>query len=178
MNGRLLILLKIALTLLLVACVVLSISNGSGSGVLREVEQLGVVGSFIVLIIFFILVAFYCRDLQSILQLIEPHNRAASPKSVWLMFLIPYNFIEDFFIVANVSKSIKRQSKTTLELQHIPTYGIFSGLGWCVAQIVSFAPDTLGQVASLIAIALWVIHWRLMFKIKAVLKRNQSYDAA
>ena len=173
MNDRLLVLLKVALTLLLVSCIALSILNGSGSGVLREVEQLGLVGSLLVLAVFFILVAFYCRDLQNILRLIESQNRAAAPKSVWLMFLIPYNFIEDFFIVVNVSKSIRLQSKTTLELQAIPSYGLYSGLGWCIAQIVAFAPNILGQVASLIAIVLWVVHWRLMLKIKTVLETNQ-----
>lgn len=57
-------------------------------------------GSLVLAGIFLTLIFFYCRDLERSLSLVRPSARTAKPKSVWLMFLIPYNFVEDFFIVA------------------------------------------------------------------------------
>ena len=171
MKPKSLIVLKITLTIALVMYLVWASLYGSNSGVLREVEQLGIVGSLITLAAFFILVAFYCRDLQKLLEYIDSKNRVSKPKSVWLMFLIPYNFVEDFFIIFNIYKSLSLQSQTTPELQNFSSFGLYSGLGWCTAQIGSFAPGYWGQSSSLIAIVLWVFHWRLIRRIKSMLSQ-------
>jgi len=76
--------------------------SGSG-GVLTEVEALGIGGAIAIVTLFLLAIFFYCRDLQRILELISPASRSAEPRSVWLMFLLPYNFIEDFFIMYNIS---------------------------------------------------------------------------
>lgn len=155
--------IKIVLTLLVVAAFSLPMFYPSlGSGFLEEIEVFGVGGTLGILSVFLLLVYFYCKDLQKILELVTPENRASTPKSVWLMFLIPYNFIEDFFIVNNISKSIRCEAKINPALSQLRHFGFYSGIGWCAAQIFSLAPGYIGKTASLFAIVLWVVHWRFI----------------
>jgi len=85
--------LKIVLTL----CFTLIVAFSPNS-LTKEVNALGINNAIIIVVAFFILVVLYCRTLQKTLCLISPHQRKCTPKSVWLMFLIPYNFIEDFLL--------------------------------------------------------------------------------
>ena len=161
-----LLLVKLALTLLVVIAFSLPFFYPSlGSGFLEELELLGVGGALVLFSGFLVLVYFYCKDLQKILTLIAPANRAATPRSVWLMFLIPYNFVEDFFIVYHVSQSIERESGSNPALGELKSFGLYSGVGWCVAQIVTLAPGELGRMASVVAIGLWVVHWRFVRRV-------------
>ena len=162
--------LKLFLTLLIsIALLLPFIDPSMGSGFLREMQTLGPIGSIIVLAVFLVFVFFYCKDLQKTLELITPQNQLAKPKSVWLMFLIPYNFIEDFFIVYNIAASLKNEAKTNTSLANSKDFGLYTGIGWCVAQIVSLAPGELGQLASLLAIILWIVHWRFIRSTIAIL---------
>ena len=165
---KLLLLLKIILTVFIGIALLLPFYRPSaGSGFLIEMQLLGVTASLFLAAFFLILIFFYCKDLQQTLELVEPENRHAKPKSVWLMFLIPYNFIEDFFIVYNVAKSLKNNEKHHVPFNQPSDYGLYTGLGWCAAQIISLFPGMLGKVAGLLAIILWVIHWRF---IRSVIK--------
>ncbi len=141
-----------------------------GSGFMREMQILGLTGSLIVIAVFLALVSFYCRDLQRVLDKIQPQNRNAKPNSVWLMFLLPYNFIEDFFIMYNIAVSIKREAAQNSSLQFSKRYGLFSGIGWCSAQIISLLPGVIGQTAGLVALILWVAHWVFVRKALRLLR--------
>jgi len=166
---------KIVLTLLVVAAFLLPIFHPSlSSGFLEEMEVLGVGWALGVLAIFLVFVFFYCKDLQKTLELIVPENRTAAPRSVWLMFLIPYNFIEDFFIVHNVSTSIRAESKTNPALNQLRYFGFISGIGWCTAQIFSLAPGYVGKTASLLAIIFWIVHWRFIRSINSCLNTTSN----
>jgi len=121
------------------------------SGVLASVERLGWLA-----VVFLIAVALYCRSLQRCLELVRPGARAAAPKSVWLMFLIPYNFVEGFFIIHNVSRSLRVQARTDACLAG------FRSFGWCTAQMVSLVPSRVGELAGVVAIGLWLVHWRFI----------------
>lgn len=143
--------------------------EGAKGGILGEIQMFGPYVASVVVVIFLGLIFLYCRDLSKSLSLVSPAARKATPKSVWLMFLIPYNFIEDFFIVVNVAKSLEGEAKTNPALQGFKHFGMISGLGWCIAQIISLIPHELGSVAGLVAIILWVIHWRFIRKINTVL---------
>lgn len=154
---------KLAMTLLVVIAFALPIFYPSlGSGFLEEIEILGIWGALFVFSVFLVFVFFYCKDLQKTLELITPKHRAAPPKSVWFMFLIPYNFIEDFFIVNNVAKSIENEAENNAALKDLKFFGLYSGIGWCTAQLVSMAPGYLGKTASLVALILWAIHWKFI----------------
>lgn len=124
------LLIKLILTLLVTAVFAVSFFYPSmGSGVLDELEVLGVSGAIGLLCVFLLFVYFYCRDLQTTLERISTHNRICSPKSVWLMFLIPYNFIEDFFIVNNIAASLRRESKSNPALRKLQYFGIQGNSG-------------------------------------------------
>ena len=158
-----LLLLKLLLTALVTVALALPFFIPSmGSGMLEELQRLGGFNATVLITVFLLLVYFYCKDLQRVLTLIKPKNRAAKPNSVWLMFLIPYNFIEDFFIVYSVSKSLSNNEQRSIKYRINEDFGLLSGLGWCAAQILSLLPGIAGQLAGLLALVLWIIHWRFI----------------
>lgn len=165
-----LIAVKIVLTIPVAYALAYPFLNPDVSGgIFKEFEVLGLVGSIIFAAVFLVLVFLYCRDLSRSLALVRPSARTASPRSVWLMFLIPYNFVEDFFIVANVANSLRAEAKSNEALQPFRCFGMVAGLGWCSAQIVSLLPNEVGSVAGALALPLWIIHWRLIRRVNAAL---------
>lgn len=142
---------------------------GANAGVFRELALAGPVGAALIGIAFLAAVALYCRDLARSLERVAPESRAATPRSVWLMFAIPYNFVEDFFIVDNVARSLEREARRNGALRSFRTFGRRTGLGWCTAQIVSLVPHEIGSLASLVALVLWVAHWRLIRRVNVAL---------
>ncbi len=162
--------IKIALTLPVTYALVYPFLNPAASGgVFNEIERLGLLGSSILGGGFLVMVFLYCRDLSRALSLVRPSERAASPRSVWLMFLIPYNFVEDFFIVANVANSLQQEAQHNAALHSFKGFGKRSGMGWCAAQIVSLLPNELGSLAGFLALPLWITHWRFIRRVNAVL---------
>ncbi|WP_027892405.1 hypothetical protein [Calidithermus chliarophilus] len=158
-----LLLFKLAATAAIGAALVYPFVNPDlRSGVLASVERLGWLAVLDLVVIFLVAVALYCRSLQRCLELVRPEARAAAPKSVWLMFLIPYNFVEDFFIIHNVSRSLRAQARTDARLAGFRSFGELSGFGWCTAQIVSLVPSQVGELAGVVAIGLWLVHWRFI----------------
>ncbi len=87
------------------------------------------------------------------------------------MFLIPYNFLEDFFIVSNVARSLRQEASTNPRLQGIRGFGIWSGNGWCTAQLLSLLPGVMGEAAGLAGGVLWAKHWHFIAKVNRLLSR-------
>jgi len=146
----------------------------AGGGILAELQIFGPVGSFVAIIIFLLLVFFYARDLVNTLQLVAPASRKASPNSVWWMFVLPYNFIEDFFIIANVAKSLEAEAVSNPALGGFRSFGMLSGLGWCSAQVISLIPHAVGSIAGLVAILCWIWHWRFIRRVNHALLSSHS----
>jgi hypothetical protein len=147
-------------------------------GVLTEVTMLGWGGTFAIAIGFLVLVFLYCRDLQLSLSLVSPAAQQAEPNSVWLMFLFPYNFVEDFFIVANVAGSLRKEAERNSKLQSFKSFGLVTGLGWCTAQIVSLLPNAVGSVAGMLALPFWIAHWVLIRRVNASLAAENETKPA
>jgi len=141
-----------------------------GRGIFGEIALFGLWGAMVAVALFLIAVFFYCRDLGRTLAAVSPAARAASPASVWWMFALPYNFIEDFFIIRNVSVSLRAEARRNRALGGWRHFGEWSGLGWCGAQIISLVPNLLGSAASLVALVLWLIHWRLIRRALVALR--------
>lgn len=161
---------KIGLTLVVVCCVAYPyIFSADKSGSIETVFEAGILGTLIIATIFLTGVFFYCRALQNCLQLIKPENRTATPKSVWYMFLIPYNIIEDFFIVINVSKSIENEARQNPRLASLQDNGMVVGIGWSIAQILSLIPNWGGQLAGLAGLILWIVHWIFILRVNRLL---------
>lgn len=164
------ILIKLVLTALLVWWVALPLVEQSpGNNVLSEILATGIVESILIIAAFFIMVAFYCRTLQKCFSLIQPQNRKAQPHSVWYMFALPFNFIEDFFIVINLANSIEAEKKTNQKLDHVKDNGMVTGISWSIAQLMSFIPNIVGQTAGLLGMLLVIVHWIQVAKINRIL---------
>jgi hypothetical protein len=157
---------KIILSIAVAICAVYPyVFPSQKSGSIETVAELGLMGSIVLGVLFFAAIAFYCRDLEKCLSRIQPQNRTASPKSVWYMFLIPYNIIEDFFIIITISSSIQNERKVNSNLYSIKDDGLVIGIGWCTAQVLSLIPSVGGQISGLIALVLWVIHWGFIRRV-------------
>lgn len=154
-----------------VVCVLIwwSLQNPD-KGMLREVTVFGLWTAGLVAFGFFAAVVAYARDLGRLLQAIPEAQRAARPGSVWWMLLIPYNFTEDFFIIDNVARSLQSVAKARPELAgRLGHFGRRSGLGWCALQIVSLVPHEVGSLAGVLALPLWLWHWRFVRKARTAL---------
>lgn len=167
------ILIKIILTIILVIWAAQPfMSSTNEDSVLGEIYRIGVIPSIVIMLSFFVMVAFYCRTLQRCLTLIKPENRKAKPTSVWYMFAIPFNFVEDFFIVINVANSIEEEKKSNIKLKNVSDFGMVSGIGWSIAQVLSFIPSFVGQIAGLLGMILVIYHWTQIAKINKLLADN------
>lgn len=167
------LLIKLILTALLLAWAIYPyISNTSNESVLAEVFKIGIIPSLLIMASFFIMVAFYCRTLQKCLTLIKPENRKSKPNSVWYMFAIPFNFIEDFFIVIDIANSLENEKKSNDKLKNTTDFGMVSGIGWSIAQILSFIPNVVGQIAGLIGMILVIFHWIQIVKFNKILSSS------
>ncbi|MBO4206227.1 hypothetical protein [Micromonospora echinofusca] len=127
-----------------------------GAGILGEVTAFGVPGAVAALALFFGLVALYCRKLQHLQERVRPDARARSPRSVWLMFAIPFNFVEDFRIIADLGGSLRRDGRLSGSV--IRSWKVV-GTAWCILQIASLLPGTVGLTSGLLAVAAWAWHW-------------------
>lgn len=166
-------LIRLILTGLLVAWAVLPFfENSKNDSVLNEIFRIGILPSILIFGAFFIMVGFYCRTLQRCLALIKPENRKAKPTSVWYMFAIPFNFVEDFFIVINVANSIEEEKKSNIKLRNVSDFGMITGIGWSIAQVLSFIPSLVGQIAGLLGMILVIYHWVQIAKINKLLADN------
>ncbi|ACL62921.1 hypothetical protein [Methylobacterium nodulans] len=151
--------LKLALTAVIVALLTQPLwAPQWGGGILAEIGAFGPAGAAIVVLVFFSLVALYCLSLQRMLEAIAPAKRAASPRSVWLMFVIPSNFVEDFFIVGSIAASLRNDGRTHARTQLV---WLILGMSWCGLQIVSLLPGPVGVVSGGIALLAWAAHWML-----------------
>lgn len=134
-----------------------------------ELDLLGPGGSALLITSFLIGVALYARTLHRCLALLHPADRAAPPASVWYMFLLPLNFIEDFFIISNVSRSLQAGRRRSPSLGFLNSSGAGLGYGWCAAQLLCFLPHVAGKVATVVALLLWAAHWHLIARVNRVL---------
>lgn len=166
---------KLVLTCPVIAALIYPFIRETNAGILRDINLLGPVWSLMLVVVFFAAVAFYCRSLQRCIELSSVEFQTTDPKSVWWMFCIPYNFVEDFFIVKNVAKTIEPQlSKLTEIDSRIQSTGIISGITWCSSQIVSLIPHSVGQFAGGIAAIFWLIHWVHVGRINRALMTQRS----
>ncbi|MBB4854141.1 hypothetical protein HNP40_001521 [Mycobacteroides chelonae] len=127
-----------------------------GSGILGEVSTTGPVAALAAAAVFFALVALYCRTLQQILICLPEWGRVRSPRSVWWMFALPFNFVEDFFIVNDIAGSLAVTS--VISGTGRSTWRT-TGLTWCALQIMSLLPGPVGLVGGVLAIPVWLGNW-------------------
>ena len=165
--------IKILLSLLLVALGYYTVQNPQIAN-LFPLTKLNLIIGLSSVLIFFVAVAFYCLALQRLMNQIDPHCRTREPRAVWYMYLLPYNFIEDFFIIFDIVSSLRNQAQIDQRLIKFGDFGLTLGIGWCLAQLLSFIPNIVGQIAGVIGVFLWIAHWMLMAKIYKFLKTTPT----
>ncbi|MER2560425.1 MAG: hypothetical protein ABTQ32_06900 [Myxococcaceae bacterium] len=158
------LLLRSCLTLPVVGLLLWPALQPNAGGFFTETERLGVWG-LVLAASFLTCVVLYCRELERLLVAIDPAARVASPRSVWLMMLVPFNFVEDFFIVENLARSLQAQWRSKPRLAAHGT-GRALGLTWCALQIVSLAPSEMGLVAGALAVPPWLLHWAFVRRVR------------
>ncbi|MBR8657234.1 hypothetical protein KDH83_28345 [Achromobacter sp. Marseille-Q0513] len=131
-----------------------------GAGLLGEIFLVPFPGNLALVLGFLALVALYCATLQRTLRL-----TGARGNVVWWMFAIPANFVEDFYIIHGIGQALRPRC----DARRLRTW-LMLGNGWCVLQILSLFPGHVGMSAGLLAIALWLAHWRLTIAINRSLR--------
>ncbi|WP_250213191.1 hypothetical protein [Acrocarpospora catenulata] len=137
-----------------------------GLGILGEIAALGMPGGLIAVVVFFGLVALYCRALQRTMTAVRPDARTAAPASVWWMFAVPYNFTEDFFIVRTVSASLAADGHVAEGF--VRRWAVL-GYGWCAFQILSLFPGVVGYIGGAVALPMWAAHWIMTVRVNRAL---------
>lgn len=127
-----------------------------GAGILGEIAAFGPVGAVCALVVFFGLVALYCRTLARFVALVPENLRVGTPRSVWLMFAIPFNFAEDFFVVAAISASLRADGRVSDGRRRL---WAATGLAWCGLQIASLFPGPMGVLSGVLALLVWAGNW-------------------
>lgn len=147
-----------------------------GLGILGELTALGPWGAIAAVAVFFGLVALYCRSLQRLHDAVPLRLRRRSSRSIWLMFALPLNFVEDFFIVADIGAAL---AQTGLPRQRVRLWSTL-GHGWCALQIASLLPGPVGVGCGLLALIAWIAHWALTRSLRAqltLLIRGRTRDS-
>ncbi|WP_230951172.1 hypothetical protein [Burkholderia anthina] len=134
---------------------------------------MGTIGSIVVIAVFLALVHAYASDLRTTLKSVSRGSRVAEPNSVWLMFLLPYNFIEDLFIISNAVKSLEAASRINPTLSGLRSFGRISGIGGCLAQVLSLIPNVMGSIAGGVKVFLWVWHCVFVRRANKMLAGSQ-----
>lgn len=172
-HPALLVAIKVLLSALVAWALAYPFLQPEPVGLAKELSVLGVYGALFLGLVFLALVAAYANDLRRVLARVSAGNRAATPRSVWWMLVLPYNFIEDFFIIHAVTTSLRREAQCRGGLGQMKSFGARTGFGWCAAQIGSLIPNDVGSLFALLALVMWVIHWRLIRKALAALRASR-----
>jgi hypothetical protein len=122
------------------------------------------------------LIALYCWTIQHLVERLRPDNRAMQPREVWLMFVPFFNMVEDFFIIAALTRSLRREAQVNPALAGFARFGAFSGFGWCMAQVASLSPGRAGEFAAAFAVVLWLWHWAFLVRVLRRLGRASASE--
>ncbi|MEU5407237.1 hypothetical protein [Nocardia asteroides] len=127
-----------------------------GAGILGEVAAVGPIAGGLTVAAFFGAVALYCLALQRLLEQVPESARGRSTRSIWLMFALPFNFVEDFFIVGAIDRSLAADGRTPPNARRL---WAATGLAWCTLQIASLLPGPIGVGTGALALLVWAEHW-------------------
>jgi hypothetical protein len=100
---------------------------------------------------------FYLLALRKALSVCSQENRTLSPGLVWLLLVPLFNFLWHFYVVLNVSRSIRNEflkRRVTSPPRSIPLLG----LAMCLLSVLAFAP-VVGTVAGIGAFICWIVYW-------------------
>jgi len=107
---------------------------------------------------------FYLISMQGALEAVSPKNRSLTPGLVWLYLIPLFNLIWQFFIVVNVSASLKREY-TERQAQNVGDCGYGLGIAMCIVSVCAIIP-ILWFFMWVAALILWIIYWAKIVELK------------
>ncbi|MBK7294150.1 MAG: hypothetical protein IPI84_10365 [Holophagaceae bacterium] len=98
---------------------------------------------------------FYILTMQKALNLVGDRHRKMEPGMVWLMLIPLFNLVWHFFVVKNVSESIK--SWAAEHQQNVGDGGYTIGLVACIANCCGIIPivNLIAGPTSLVCFIIW-----------------------
>jgi hypothetical protein len=63
------------------------------------------------------------------------------------------------------ANSLEAEKRSNVRLKDVTDFGMVAGIGWSIAQVLSFVPHVVGQIAGLVGMILVIYHWILIAKI-------------
>ncbi|QBG46025.1 hypothetical protein EGM51_00830 [Verrucomicrobia bacterium S94] len=111
-----------------------------------------------VMLLLFIPTLFWLLTLQKALSRCRPENQAMAPAMVWLVLIPIFNIVWQFFVVINVSKSLKNELASLNVEPDSADPGKAVGLAMCILNVISPIPY-LGSILSIGGFVCWIIHW-------------------
>ena len=123
----------------------------------------GLSGAAMMFILFIIIGALIVRilfllNLHKTLEAVSPENRKMEPGLVWLALIPIFYWIWHFFIVTNISESLKNefQSREIQLPEEKPAYNMC--LAYSILSIAVIVPF-FGGLAGLAALVFMIIYW-------------------
>jgi len=114
---------------------------------------------------------FYLISVQAALKAVSPKNRSLDPALVWLYLIPVFNLVWQFFIVVNVSGSLKREYAQR-QAQAVGDCGYGLGIAMCIVSLCAIIP-IFWFFMWLVALVLWVIYWVKIVELKNGLQTAQ-----
>lgn len=100
---------------------------------------------------------FYGKRLRSLLAGIAEDKREIAPNVVWLVLAVPLNFASTFYVIGGITRSLRSDARVA---PAVVRRWSAVGLGWAALQVIAFFPNmAISFIATLLAYALWAIHW-------------------
>ncbi len=111
---------------------------------------------------------FYLLTLQKALAKCSPASRTMEPGMVWLCLIPLFTLIWNFFVVMALGKSLGNEMarRGIPNLEPLPGQPV--GLAMSICVCCSIIP-VLGTLASLAALALWILYWVKIAKYSSML---------
>ena len=110
----------------------------------------------------------YLISLKSTFDTISRENRTMSPENVWLLLIPIFGLVWHFFIVNNLSISIKKETdlnRITI-YESKPAYDI--GIAMCILDCLLLIP-LLNLLIFIPSIICWILYWKKINSYKNIL---------
>lgn len=131
--------------------------------------------------LFFVPAILFLLTQQRTIRLIQPRNRRIEPGEVFLQLIPLFGMIWQFFVVARLSESIRRELRETTfsfeqtpvvynEKEERPTYRI--GMTYCILFCGYLIPF-YGSNLFLAGMICWVVYWVQLYRVKKKLEEKR-----
>lgn len=112
----------------------------------------------IAIILVLIPTIFYLISMQKTLGCCREENQVMKPGLVWLMIIPLFGMIWQFFVVIQISDSLKKEFASLGEDLGDENPGKGIGLAYCITGVASNIPY-IGIIPGIASLVCWIMHW-------------------